>query len=107
MQTSVNSRPRDEKGRFVKKAIAVTEDRLPIDTTTINNDDYEQELIEEKKRFLMNQTYILSNRLNQLRYDMRKSDLTDREKFEEQAIEKQIKLIEKEIKELKKKSKKK
>ena len=107
MHTPVNSRPRDEKGRFVKKATAVTEDHLPIDTTTINDDDYEQELIEEKKRFLMNQTYILSNRLNQLRYDMRKSDLTDREKFEEQAIEKQIKLIEEEIEELKKKSKKK
>lgn len=109
MHIPVNSRPRDKKGRFVKKSTVVTEDHLPIDTTTINdnNDDYEQELIEEKKRFLMNQTYILSNRLNQLRYDMRKSDLTDREKFEEQAIEKQIKLIEEEIEELKKKSKKK
>ncbi len=81
------------------------EDYLPIDTTIIN--DYEQELIEERKRFLINQTYILSNRLNQLRYDMRHSDTTDREKFEEQAIKKQIKLIEEEYEELKEKSKKK
>jgi hypothetical protein len=101
---SIKSRPRDEKGRFVK---INSEEDLPIDTTTIDDNDYEEKLIEEKKQYLINQTYILSNRLNQLRYDMRKTDLTDKEKFEEQAIEKQIKLIKEEFKELEKKSKKK
>jgi hypothetical protein len=101
---SIKSRPRDEKGRFVK---INSEEDLPIDTTTIDDNDYEEKLIEEKKQFLINQTYILSNRLNQLRYDMRKTDLTDKERFEEQAIEKQIKLIKEEFKELEKKSKKK
>ena len=104
MHTSIKPRPRDEKGRFVK---INSEEDLPIDTTTIDDNDYEEKLIEEKKQFLINQTYILSNRLNQLRYDMRKTDLTDKEKFEEQAIEKQIKLIKEEFKELEKKSKKK
>jgi hypothetical protein len=104
VHTSIKSRPRDEKGRFVK---INSEEDLPIDTTTIDDNDYEEKLIEEKKQYLINQTYILSNRLNQLRYDMRKADLTDKEKFEEQAIEKQIKLIKEEFKELEKKSKKK
>jgi hypothetical protein len=104
VHTSIKSRPRDEKGCFVK---INSEEDLPIDTTTIDDNDYEEKLIEEKKQYLINQTYILSNRLNQLRYDMRKADLTDKEKFEEQAIEKQIKLIKEEFKELEKKSKKK
>lgn len=73
---------------------------IPIDITTIN----EKQEIENRKDFLIKESYILSNRLNQLRYDMRHSNDSERYKLEEQAIEKQIDKIAQEIAELKRMS---
>ena len=98
MHTPVNSRPRDEKGRFVKKTTSVTEDHLPIDTTTVND------VQEEELQFILNQSYILSNRLNQLRCKIRQ---TDRDKLEIEAISKQIAKLNQEFEALKAQSKKK
>ena len=73
---------------------------IPIDITTIN----EKQEIENRKDFLIKESYILSNRLNQLRYDMRHSNDFERYKLEEQAIEKQLDKIAQEIAELKRMS---
>jgi hypothetical protein len=97
VHTPVDSRPRDEKGRFVKKVTTVTEDYLPIDTTTVND------VQEEELQFILNQSYILSNRLNQLRCKIRQ---TDRDKLEIEAISKQIAKLNQEFEELKQSKKK-
>lgn len=73
---------------------------IPIDTTTID----ESQERERRKDLLMKESYILSNRLNQLRYDMRHSNDSKQYKFEEQAIENQLKKIAQEIEEIKRMS---
>lgn len=70
---------------------------IPIDTTTI--DDAQ----EEELQFILNQSYILSNRLNQLRCKIRQ---TDRDKLEIEAISKQIAKLTQEFEELKQSKKK-
>jgi hypothetical protein len=73
---------------------------IPIDTTTID----ESQERERRKDLLMKESYILSNRLSQLRYDMRHSNDSKQYKFEEQAIENQLKKIAQEIEEIKRMS---
>lgn len=85
----MDSRPRDEKGRFVK--INSAEESLPIDVTTVDDS------FEERKQFLIEQSQLLSNRLNQLRFKIRQ---TDRTKLEMKAIERQIDRLTQEINEL-------
>ncbi len=67
---------------------------IPIDTTVIN-DEYEA-----KKQLIIEETYLLSNRLTQLRRKLRQ---TDREMLEIKAIETQLDKLNKELDSLKKK----
>ena len=71
---------------------------IPIDTTTVND------VQEEELQLILNQSYILSNRLNQLRCKIRQ---TDRDKLEIEAISKQIAKLNQEFEALKEQSKKK
>ena len=66
---------------------------IPIDTTVIDDEDP----FEERKQFLIEQSQLLSNRLNQLRFKIRQ---TDRTKLEMKAIERQIERLTQEINEL-------
>lgn len=64
---------------------------VPIDITTVDDS------FEERKQLLIEQSKLLSNRLNQLRFKIRQ---TDRTKLEMKAIEKQIDKLSQEINEL-------
>ena len=65
---------------------------IPIDTIVIDNEE-----IDERLELIMEESYVLSNRLNQLRAKIRK---TDRDKLEIEAISKQIDRLRKELDEL-------
>lgn len=67
---------------------------IPIDTTVLEERSFEEQ---QKIQYLLNESYVLSNRLNQLRYKIRQ---TDRDKREIDAISKQIEKLTQELNEL-------
>ena len=71
-----------------------TEALIPIDTTILKEKSIEDQ---QKIQRIMDETYVLSNRLNQLRYKMRQ---TDREKLEIETIGKEIERLTKELNEI-------
>ena len=71
-----------------------TEALIPIDTTILKEKSIEDQ---QKIQRIMDETYVLSNRLNQLRYKIRQ---TDREKLEIETIGKEIERLTKELNEI-------
>ena len=72
----------------------------PINTTEINEECTEEKL----KQLIMEESLVLSNRLNQLRYKIR---TTERDKLEIKAISKQIEILKEELERLEDSDKKK